>query len=492
MADLAETNVTELEENNDNSKKRKIESDIENSPKRQATEKAESVAEEYEEESVEEEEYDNGSEASTTNDDQEVNPPLPPSRPSGPIPVTTYSAPPVSKPELPPNEPTPLQDSNMNVKMRFLVSSREAGVVIGKGGSRVSEIREATGMKIMVTPHIQGVSDRVMTMSGPLHSLGRAVSMIAKNLILKSSSDSRKNQATFRLLVPSSKMGYVIGKGGSRIKELQQESGTLIQSDPDNLPNTSERVMTLIGSPDSLQLASYTLGSFIGDFLELNPDANLYDPSLQVQNQKSPQSQYSQQYYSSTNSYPTSSAQQAAAFPASYLPQLQLLAAQYPQLLQAQYQQYYSQASTPNSAITSALNSLTDTSSGAKTESTSQYFAQPQSYSQTNTSANPQTSSYYTDQNNQSTSSSALANLALLQAQYQNYYSQTAAQGGQSAATAYNQTQSYGNNQSFANYNQEMAIPSQYVGNINLIEGNIIGKGGANIKELRSTTGCQV
>ena len=47
--------------------------------------------------------------------------------------------------------------------LRALVSTKEAGVIIGKGGKNVAELREVTGVKAGVSKVVQGVHDRVLT-----------------------------------------------------------------------------------------------------------------------------------------------------------------------------------------------------------------------------------------------------------------------------------------------------------------------------------------
>jgi heterogeneous nuclear rnp K-like protein 2 len=67
--------------------------------------------------------------------------------------------------------------------LRAIVSSREAGVIIGKGGKNVADLREETGVKAGVSKVVQGVHDRVLTVTGALAGISKAYSIVAKGLL---------------------------------------------------------------------------------------------------------------------------------------------------------------------------------------------------------------------------------------------------------------------------------------------------------------------
>lgn len=62
--------------------------------------------------------------------------------------------------------------------LRALVSTKEAGIIIGKGGKNVADLREQTGVKAGVSKVIQGVHERVLTVTGPVEGVAK-VSAIA-------------------------------------------------------------------------------------------------------------------------------------------------------------------------------------------------------------------------------------------------------------------------------------------------------------------------
>ena len=57
--------------------------------------------------------------------------------------------------------------------MRALVSTKDAGVIIGKAGKNVAELREQTGVKAGVSKVIAGVHERVLTVTGSVESISK-------------------------------------------------------------------------------------------------------------------------------------------------------------------------------------------------------------------------------------------------------------------------------------------------------------------------------
>lgn len=67
--------------------------------------------------------------------------------------------------------------------LRAIVSSKEAGVIIGKAGKNVADLRDETGVKAGVSKVVPGVHDRVLTVTGPLQGAAQAYAIVAKGLL---------------------------------------------------------------------------------------------------------------------------------------------------------------------------------------------------------------------------------------------------------------------------------------------------------------------
>lgn len=92
-----------------------------------------------------------------------------------------------NEPRLGPDgEPIPKTDEEYAVSqltLRAIVSSKEAGVIIGKGGKNVADLRDDTGVKAGVSKVVQGVHDRVLTISGGCEAISRAYAIVARALL---------------------------------------------------------------------------------------------------------------------------------------------------------------------------------------------------------------------------------------------------------------------------------------------------------------------
>lgn len=67
--------------------------------------------------------------------------------------------------------------------LRAIVSSKEAGVIIGKAGKNVADLRDETGVRAGVSKVVQGVHDRVLSVTGSLSGISKAYGLVAKGLL---------------------------------------------------------------------------------------------------------------------------------------------------------------------------------------------------------------------------------------------------------------------------------------------------------------------
>lgn len=83
-------------------------------------------------------------------------------------------------------EVTPKTDeeyAESTLTLRAIVSSKEAGVIIGKAGKNVADLREQTGVKAGVSKVVQGVHDRVLTVTGQLQGVSKAYAIVAQAVL---------------------------------------------------------------------------------------------------------------------------------------------------------------------------------------------------------------------------------------------------------------------------------------------------------------------
>ncbi|XP_014289875.1 heterogeneous nuclear ribonucleoprotein K isoform X4 [Halyomorpha halys] len=203
--------------------------------------------------------------------------------------------------------------SKNEVDVRLLVHQSLAGCVIGKGGAKVKELREKTSAKIKIFGNCCPQStDRVVSVVGsPEVALNgvREILALLKDTPQKGYSElydpsnfdeefaedyggfgsgrisggrpiweggapgrfppppPPPPSVPFRrgdlpdqtqVTIPKDLAGAIIGKGGSRIRKVRSDSGAEITID-EPLPGSNDRIITIKGNPDQIQLAQYLL-----------------------------------------------------------------------------------------------------------------------------------------------------------------------------------------------------------------------------------------
>ncbi|KAJ5081613.1 hypothetical protein NUU61_009877 [Penicillium alfredii] len=152
------------------------------------------------------------------------------------------------------------QDESSWVHIRAVISSPEAATVIGKGGENVSQIRRSSGAKCTVSDYSRGAVERILTVSGPQDAVAKAFGLIIRTLNnepIDAPSTSQSKTYPLRLLIPHILIGSIIGKGGSRIREIQEASGARLNASDACLPLSTERSLVILGVADAVHIAAY-------------------------------------------------------------------------------------------------------------------------------------------------------------------------------------------------------------------------------------------
>jgi len=62
--------------------------------------------------------------------------------------------------------------------------------------------------------------------------------------------------------IASEMVGCIIGKGGSRISDIRKRSGSQIKIE-DAIPGSNERIITLLGTPETNQAAIFWINYYM-------------------------------------------------------------------------------------------------------------------------------------------------------------------------------------------------------------------------------------
>ncbi|KAK9768752.1 RNA binding protein, heterogenous nuclear RNP-K like protein [Basidiobolus ranarum] len=198
----------------------------------------------------------------------------------------------VSSSENPSTEENKVFDSQLT--LRALVSTKEAGVIIGKAGKNVAELREITGVKAGVSKVVQGVHDRVLSVTGSLDGVAQAYSMIAQTMLENPITTSppttpvspvkptTTGSASIRLLISHNLMGTIIGRQGIKIKQIQDISGVRMVASKEMLPQSTERIVEVQGSVEAIKVAVWEIGKCLIEDWERGVGTVLYNPAVRL------------------------------------------------------------------------------------------------------------------------------------------------------------------------------------------------------------------
>nr|CAD2167475.1 unnamed protein product [Meloidogyne enterolobii] len=129
---------------------------------------------------------------------------------------------------------TPLQKDNVILTVRMLMQGKDVGSIIGKKGDFIRQIRENSGAKINITDG--SCPERIVTISGTFAAIDQAFTLIV-----------RKFEE-----IPASQCGSLIGKGGSKIREIRDKTGASLQVANEMLSNSTEKPVTISGNSEAL------------------------------------------------------------------------------------------------------------------------------------------------------------------------------------------------------------------------------------------------
>lgn len=198
-----------------------------------------------------------------------------------------------NEPRLGPDgEPAPKTDeeyAQTQLTLRAIVSSKEAGVIIGKGGKNVADLRDETGVKAGVSKVVQGVHDRVLTITGGCEAISRAYGVVTRALLEGAPTlgmggvVSGNGTHAIKLLISHNQMGTIIGRGGLKIKHIQDQSGVRMVAQKEMLPQSTERIVEVQGNPEGIQRAIWEICKCLVDDWQRGTGTVLYNPVVRTQ-----------------------------------------------------------------------------------------------------------------------------------------------------------------------------------------------------------------
>uniref|UniRef100_A0A3Q1IP45 K Homology domain-containing protein n=1 Tax=Anabas testudineus TaxID=64144 RepID=A0A3Q1IP45_ANATE len=143
----------------------------------------------------------------------------------------------------------------------YKVPDRMVGFIIGRGGEQITRIQLESGCKIQIAADSGGLMERPCSLTGTPESIEHAKRLLVQIVERCRNgpgfhSDGEGATSVQEMLIPASKVGLVIGRGGDTIKQLQERAGVkmmMIQDGP--MPTGADKPLRISGDPYKVQAA---------------------------------------------------------------------------------------------------------------------------------------------------------------------------------------------------------------------------------------------
>lgn len=165
--------------------------------------------------------------------------------------------------------------ANATYHFKILVPSVAAGAIIGRGGETIAHLQQETRAKVKMskaTDFYPGTTERVCLITGSVEAILRLLEFIMLKILERPDPDSRMatdfdhkrsvgREKQVKILVPNSTAAMIIGRSGSYIKKIKQESCAYIQISQIDKQNftLAERCITVIGDIESNKIACHMI-----------------------------------------------------------------------------------------------------------------------------------------------------------------------------------------------------------------------------------------
>lgn len=132
---------------------------------------------------------------------------------------------------------------NDEEEVRLLIPSKMAGAIIGKGGHNIQKLRTEYQAQVNIGD-CQG-PERVITIGADMDTVTNVVKDVMKHF-----DKAGDNEYELRILVHQSLAGCVIGRGGTKIKEVKDQIGCRLKIFSNIAPQSTDRIAQVIGTEE--------------------------------------------------------------------------------------------------------------------------------------------------------------------------------------------------------------------------------------------------
>lgn len=174
--------------------------------------------------------------------------------------------------------------------LHLLIPSTMVGALIGKGGSQIKQYNTDSGSKITIAQDpadaggMKGMRapERVVTITGNLLTNTSAQRMISDRIdeqqrsatpVQPGSAPADPSAVVLKMLIPAGAVGVIIGRAGSTIKSMIEESGSRINVGAGQGGSDQWRLVTITGTLENNSKAQHLLSRRVVEREKTSPPA---------------------------------------------------------------------------------------------------------------------------------------------------------------------------------------------------------------------------
>lgn len=158
------------------------------------------------------------------------------------------------------------KDDPTYVAFRMYCPVKEASVIVGKKGDTINHIREKANVRINVSDNLKNIPERVVSVRGPAENVAKAFGLITRTILEEPEDEPASyssKQFDLKLLIPHPMVGYIIGKQGTKFREIEENSAAKLKAAEQPLPFSTDRILSITGVGDAIHIAIYYISQVI-------------------------------------------------------------------------------------------------------------------------------------------------------------------------------------------------------------------------------------
>uniref|UniRef100_T1JD27 RRM domain-containing protein n=1 Tax=Strigamia maritima TaxID=126957 RepID=T1JD27_STRMM len=189
--------------------------------------------------------------------------------PRGPAPYGVYGSSGSYMPTMYPGSMVPSQQTPPQETTFLYIPNAAVGAIIGTKGTHIRNIIRFSGASVKIAPlnkdePADHTTERKVTIVGSPEAQWKAQFLIFEKMREEGFAGTDDVRLKVEIMVPSSQVGRIIGKGGQNVRELQRVTGSIIKLPEENQSTSAEETSVhIIGPFYSVQSAQRRIRAMI-------------------------------------------------------------------------------------------------------------------------------------------------------------------------------------------------------------------------------------